>query len=770
MRDLLLPTQERTGEIQAVLLPSLISRRKAMRFLGCAGAGTLLGSVPAFQQAQTKNGVSGIAVAGQPAEMRITPVSSHTLRISLLPISGRGEVQPIPKSIVLAPTSWPAPMANLQDVPTRRNIRWGKYTIEISSHPLAVLVRHNKGDILQQVEIDSQTGSVRFIRGSHPVFGLGEGGPQFDRRGATYLMKHGERVPDMRTDGARMPIPWLIGTGGWALFFHLPFGIFDLTGNDAVFQPRSGTPPLPTDLFLVVADEPAQIMSEYARLTGFPHMPPIWALGYQQSHRTLSSRHEVLAELLTFRDKKLPCDVTIYLGTGFCPSGWNLGHGSYEFNPKVFPDPRQMISEMHREHFRIVLHEDKPPKQLHGRAGDTGAAAKDPEDAANYWQKHVEVFDMGVDGWWADEGDWLDDISCLVRNRMYWEGAQLARPNERPYTLNRNGYAGIQRYGWLWSGDITSTWQTLREQIAVGLNTGLSGMPYWGTDTGGFVTTPELTGELYVRWFQFSAFCPLFRSHGRTWKLRLPWGWDTGNYGPIEGPKSSLPPIQDLHNADVEPICRKYLDLRYRLMPYLYTAVREAHDTGMPIMRALWLHYPTDKLAVLRSDEYLWGPSLLIAPVVEKGARSRALYLPRGTWYDFWTEEKVQGGRDVTRSVDLATLPIYVRAGTVLPLAPVRQYATEPSSSPLELLVYPGESGEADIYEDDGLSFDYREGQFGRVRLSWADDKRQLALSRTRPAGSNIAIPKQYVVRVAARSTTHNVTLHKESSRIRIRL
>ena len=142
---------------------------------------------------------------------------------------------------------------------------------------------------------------------------------------------------------------------------------------------------------------------------------------------------------------------------------------------------------------------------------------------------------MGLDGWWPDEGDPLDIASRLVRNRMYWDGPQLDRPNERPYALHRNGYAGMQRYAsFLWSGDVYSTWKTLKTQISIGINTGLTGIPYWGTDIGGFVPTPEFTAELYLRWFQFGAFCTLFRSHGRTWKLRLPWGWNTGDPGPIE--------------------------------------------------------------------------------------------------------------------------------------------------------------------------------------------------------------------------------------------
>jgi alpha-glucosidase (family GH31 glycosyl hydrolase) len=312
---------------------------------------------------------------------------------------------------------------------------------------------------------------------------------------------------------------------------------------------------------------------------------------------------------------------------------------------------------------------------------------------------------------------------------MYWEGAQMARPNVRPYVLNRNGYAGIQRYGWLWSGDIDSTWETLRAQIAVGLNTGLSGMPYWGTDTGGFLTTPELTGELYIRWFQFSAFCPLFRSHGRTWKLRLPWGWDTGGYGPAEVPASALPSPEELHNVHVEPICRKYSDLRYRLLPYLYTLVREAHDTGWPIMRPLWFHYPADPHAREHGDEYLWGPSLLIAPIVEKGARTRTLYLPQGNWYDFWTEKSIEGSLEITRPVDLATMPIYVRGGAILPMGPVKQFAIERLREPIDLVVYPGVDAQMELYENDGLTFNFRRGEFTRIRAIWEDSSRRLTLA-----------------------------------------
>jgi alpha-glucosidase/alpha-D-xyloside xylohydrolase len=339
---------------------------------------------------------------------------------------------------------------------------------------------------------------------------------------------------------------------------------------------------------------------------------------------------------------------------------------------------------------------------------------------------------MGVDGWWPDEGDPLDIASRLVRNRMYWEGPQIDRPNERPYALHRNGYAGMQRYAsFLWSGDVYSTWETLKVHIPIAINTALSGIPYWGTDIGGFVPTKEFTAELYLRWFQFGAFCTLFRCHGRTWKLRLPWGWNTGDPGPVEISNYSgaaIPDPSQLHNELVEPICRKYLNLRYRMLPYLYSAAHACATTGMPILRALWLHYPDDPKAVACGDQYLWGENLLVAPVVEKGAAARQVYLPRGAWYDYWTGELIDGGREISRAVDLETMPLYVRAGSILPLGPVKQYTSQKVDQPLSISIYPGADASLYLYEDDGTSFNYRKGEWMGIPMQWNDARRVLTL------------------------------------------
>jgi alpha-glucosidase (family GH31 glycosyl hydrolase) len=662
-----------------------------------------------------------LTIAGRAAELRIFSVSEHTARFTF--VEAGAQSSPGDDELV--------PQASGRLVKTVTGafgfkMKCGGLMISCSPDPYTLRV-----DNVQRITVDAQSGAMRFDAGASPLLGMGEGGPQFDRRGSADRTRSGQGGFELRTHGGRVPIPWLISTGGWAMFFHTPTGSFDFTGAEARFDPAGAA--LPIDLFITASRDPAVIMAEYARLTGHAELPPLWSFGYQQSHRTLASREEILEEARTFREKKLPCDTLIYLGTGFCPSGWNTDNGEFDFNRKVFPDPKAMFDELHAEHFKVALHVVIKARAMHGTVHDACDASKPVEEQPScYWQKHAPVFAQGVDGWWPDEGDPLDRVSRLARNRMYWDAPQIDRPNERPFALHRNGAPGMQRYAsFLWSGDVQSTWETLKTHIPVAINTGLSGVPYWGTDIGGFIPTSEFTAELYVRWFQFGAFCPLFRSHGRTWKLRLPWGWNTGDPGPVEVGTSNVyatPDASQLHNPQVEPICRKYLELRYRLLPYLYSAARECTLTGMPIVRALWLHYPDDARAVGLGNEYLWGRDVLVAPVVEKGAVSRAVYLPRGAWTDFWTGERQEGGREIERRVDLETTPIYVRAGAVVPMGPVKQYVEERVDGPLTVNVYPGADGSFFLYEDDGRSFNYRRGEWSGVEMKWNDARRTLSL------------------------------------------
>jgi alpha-glucosidase/alpha-D-xyloside xylohydrolase len=710
----------------------------------------------------------GVASAGERVETQIIPVSPHTFRLSILHTGKSGAVEAITSDGSLVRESWGAPIAKFH-TKDEQTIDVGNNRLKVSLHPTKVTVTNAGGNVIQQLAWSDNTGELTFLTGVSPLLGLGEGGGQFDRRGSVDMMGNGQGGYKLITHGARVAIPWIVGTSGWAMFFHHPFGMFDLTGPEGKFQPLDANTPLPLDLFFVASSDPAVIMSEYAGITGLAEMPPLWSFGYQQSHRTLASREEILGIAKTFREKKLPCDALIYLSTGFCPSGWNTENGSFVWNSQVFPDPKEILSEMHRENFHAVIHTVILSDKLRGTVHDSCDLSRfDEAQASCYWDAHRRDFAMGVDGWWPDEGDSLDIASRLVRNRMYWEGPQIDRPNVRPYALHRNGYAGMQRYAsFLWSGDVFSTWETLKTQVPVALNTGLTGIPYWGTDIGGFVPTPEFTAELYLRWFQFGAFCPLFRCHGRAWKLRLPWGWNTGGPGPTEIGNykgSAIPDSSQLHDERVETICRKYLELRYRMMPYLYSAVRECATTGMPIMRALWLHFPDDPKAVACGDEYLWGRSLLVAPVVEKGASTRQVYLPRGDWYDFWTGERLDGGREINRPVDLETIPLYVRHGSIMPMGPVKQFTSQKVDGSLSVSIYPGADASFLLYEDDGASFNYRKGEWMGIQMNWDEAGKKLSLHLA--PGSRMLTPEGRVFTVHLGQATRSVTFEGKPAEV----
>jgi alpha-glucosidase/alpha-D-xyloside xylohydrolase len=721
------------------------SRRSVLGSLGAGLAQTIFRT-----QLKAARILGGDTGAPGKLDFRISSLTPEILHISIAPVHAKPPLQE------------PGILESAHEIPidvkgnASSTLPWGQHSIRIESDPLKITVNDGADRVRQEIQFDLDSTAVRFRLGNRLLFGLGEG-LIGDRRGTRDAMQNGQSSPELRTTGSRVPIPWLISPEGWGIFVGLPLGTFDLTGAMGVVSSPVATST--RSVYLILGNSPAEVLRGYAELTGFPHLPPLWSLGYLQSHRTLASREEVMSIAKTFREKKLPCDGLIYLGTGFCPSGWNTGHGSFTFNADVFPDPKEMLNELHRDHFKVMLHV-VPPHDFHGKLTDTGSAVHSPGNAVPYWAEHLPAEEMGIDGWWPDEGDLLPVEARLERNQMYWDGQIKAHPERRPFALHRNGYAGLQRYGWLWSGDVDSTWKTLAEQVADAINVGLCGIPYWGTDTGGFVPTRELTPELYVRWFQFSAFCPLFRSHGRAWKLRLPWGWNLGTPGPLEGAEKlgDWPVEQDLHSSEIEQICRKYLELRYRMLPYIYSTFEQAHRSGVPAIRPLWLLHPDDEKALQITDQYMWGDHILVAPVIERAATQRSVYLPAGEWWDFWTNHRNRNeqGAVITRELDLSTIPLYARAGAIVPMGPVRQYATEPAHEPVTLHIYPGADGHFSWYQDDGVSFAYEHGSFLRLDFSWQNSTRRLTIA---PSGKGAAGGSTKVV-VRPVDTASSRTIH----------
>ncbi len=351
---------------------------------------------------------------------------------------------------------------------------------------------------------------------------------------------------------------------------------------------------------------------------------------------------------------------------------------------------------------------------------DTGAEpyydAFNPEGRAVYWrQMRDELFSLGIDGWWLDASEpecWqgvpLSDLAKLptaagpaervvneyplMHTTAVYQGQRVATSDKRVFILTRSAWAGQQHNAAVtWSGDIYGSWDVFKQQIPAGLNFCLSGIPYWNTDIGGFISSDPSTPayrELFVRWFQFGAFCPMFRVHGTGFPKEM---W---RFGP-----------------EVEKILDKYDSLRYRLLPYTYSLAWRVTSQGYTMMRGLVMDFRGDAKALNVGDQYLWGPALMVCPVTDPGATSRRVYLPAGTgWTDFWTGRGMKGGRTVDADAPLDTMPIFVRAGSIVPMGPVVRYAAEKPADPIELRVYRGANGSFTLYEDEGDSYRYEKG------------------------------------------------------------
>jgi alpha-glucosidase (family GH31 glycosyl hydrolase) len=373
-----------------------------------------------------------------------------------------------------------------------------------------------------------------------------------------------------------------------------------------------------------------------------------------------------------------------------------------------------------------------------------------------WWAAHQSLVDLGVDGWWLDGGEGppssvqlhagsgraLHNVFDFYRQQAFVDGERRSRPNQRPWLLCRSGYAAMQRLGSAtWSGDINNTFGVFEAQLPLGLSTAMSGVPYWGTDIGGFFHTVPETAELFVRWFQFAAFSPLFRSHGRGvghegWREHLPWA----------------------HGAEVEDICRTFGELRYRMFPYNYSLAWQAHTHGLPLMRPLVLEFPDDHHVVDMSSEYLWGPSLLVAPVTRGGATHWPVYLPAGVWYDFWTQQRYEGGGWIEVDTPLERLPVLVRGGAIVPLGPPMQFV-ESNAGPLTLQVYPQGESSFELYEDDGETWAYEQGAYvlTEIRCSAAASGLRLSL-----ATQGQFAPREVVAQVYLPVVPSQVTLDGE--------
>ncbi len=580
------------------------------------------------------------------------------------------------------------------------------------------------------------------IYGSHEaLYGLGQ-------HQAGVWNYRGESV-DISQDNSNIAVPLMLSSKGYGIYwnndsqsrFNNRFANYLYISSEVADE---------IDYYFLYGPDFDKIIAGYRELTGQAPMFGKWAYGFWQCKNRYKSKEELLVVAKKYRDLHIPVDNIVQ------DWFWWNRKGEFVFN-KNYPEPKGMIDTLHSENFHLMISiwpffepgsanydfmdkqgwfvekfkYAKPPYHADGMAVYDATNA----DARKfYWDKVDEgLFKIGADAWWMDttepetegqeenillshklaagSGDRYVNVYPLLDTAAVHDGQRSASDAKRVFILSRSAFAGSQRNAvTAWSGDINSDWFSFRRQIPAGLNFSLSGIPYWTTDVGGFVFgSPDDPGfrELFVRWFQYATFNPILRVHG----TRKPDENELWSYGP-----------------DAEKILVSFDRLRYRMLPYIYSLAWKTTSEGYTPMRPLVMDFREDVRAENTGDQFMFGPAFLVSPVTEPSATTRQLYLPRGKWYDFWRGTALEGGRALTAIAPLDEMPLYVRAGSILPLGPEQEWATEKPEDPIEIRVYEGADGDFSLYEDENDNYDYEKGQYALIPLHWDDARHMLTI------------------------------------------
>lgn len=581
-------------------------------------------------------------------------------------------------------------------------------------------------------------------------------------------------------------IPFFQSVKGYGLFWdNYSPTYFDDNQNGTTFKSEVGDC---IDYYFMSGGNADGVIASMRNLTGQAPMFPLWTYGFWQSRERYKTQDELVDVVKKFRELNVPLDGIIqdwqYWGNNYL---WN----AMEFLNPGFQDPQKMVDDVHGLNAHMIISiwssfgphtkqfgelekmnalfnfetwpasgSEKFPPNMDYPSGVKVYDAYNPKARELYW-KHLNegIFKLGMDGWWMDstEPDHLSEKPADFDSKTYLGSFRKVRnayplmsvggvyqhqrevtSDKRVFILTRSAFAGQQRYGAnTWSGDISASWETLKNQISAGLNFSLSAIPNWNSDIGGFflwkyknpLENPDYR-ELHARWMQFGTFCPMMRSHGEGYPRELYQFGKKGN------------PTYD--------VIEKYINLRYSLLPYIYSASWQVTANQSSMMRALVMDFASDKQAIDLNDEFMFGKSLLVSPVTEpmywknrlqgkdsvkvedySSVKTKAVYLPKGAdWYDFWTGEKVNGGQTVQKDVPLNIIPLYVKAGSILPIGPKVQYATEKKWDNLEIRIYEGANGEFTLYEDENDNYNYEKGIYSTIHFSWNDKQKSLTIDK----------------------------------------
>jgi alpha-D-xyloside xylohydrolase len=558
----------------------------------------------------------------------------------------------------------------------------------------------------------------------------------------------GESV-DLSQDNTSIAVPLMLSSAGYGLFWNnASRSRFNNRFVHALYVSSEVADTI--DYYFLYGPELDQVVAGYRELTGAAPMFGKWAYGFWQCKNRYKSQAELLGVAAKYRELQIPIDNIVQ------DWFWWNRKGEHVFNSN-YPDPKGMIDQLHHENFHLMISVwpffepgstayatmdkngwfidktvvAKPP---YHKAEMAVYDASNPEARKYYWQLMDDaLFKIGVDAWWLDttepetegreeniqlnhklaigSGNRYVNLFPLMTTTAVYQGQRAASEQKRVFILSRSAFAGSQRNAvTAWSGDINSDWVTFRRQIPAGLNFELSGLPYWTTDIGGFVSgDPDDPAyrELFIRWFEFGTFSPILRVHGtRSDDQNELW-----SYG-----------------ADAQKILTSYDRLRYRLMPYIYSMAWLVTNSNYTPMRALAMDFRTDPRALNVGDQFMFGPALLVSPVTEPGADTRRIYLPKASWYDFWTGRTQDGAKMIDASAPLDHMPLFVRAGSIIPMGPDLQYAAEKPADPIELRVYRGADGTFSLYEDENDGYNYEKGVYSTIPIRWDDASQTLTI------------------------------------------
>ena len=558
----------------------------------------------------------------------------------------------------------------------------------------------------------------------------------------------GESI-DLSQDNTSTAVPLMVSSMGYGLFWNNTSRTrFNNRFEHALYISSEVADSI--DYYLLYGPELDQVVAGYRELTGAAPLFGKWAYGFWQCKNRYKSQSELLGVAQKYRELKIPIDNVVQ------DWFWWNRKGEHVFNQN-YPDPKGMVDQLHAEHFHLMISvwpffepgsDAYEAMDKNGWFIDKTVVAKPPYhqkamavyDASNpdarryYWQlMNDPLFKLGIDAWWLDttepetegreeniqlnhklaigSGNRFVNLFPLLTTTAVYEGQRAATNEKRVFILSRSGFAGSQRNAVAaWSGDINSDWITFQRQIPAGLNFALSGLPYWTTDIGGFVSgNPDDPAyrELFIRWFQFGTFSPIFRVHGtRSNDQNELWSYGT----------------------DAQKILTSYDRLRYRLIPYIYSLAWMVTSSNYTPMRALAMDFRSDPRALNVGDQFMFGPALLINPVTEPAADTRRMYLPKATWYDFWTGHAQSGGATITTAAPLDRLPLFVRAGSILPMGPDVQYAAEKPADPIELRIYRGAEGSLTLYEDENDGYAYEKGAYATIPITWSESDQSLTI------------------------------------------